>query len=99
MLPSGVQATSVRLLVNIVEVLIGRRQPDMADFTRLVVQRMLYTFVDRLERLKQCLPHYLSIGTNPGAALGLDSDPTFLLLLSFYFLARARAYACGYVRA
>eukprot|EP00884_Botryococcus_braunii_P021985 jgi/Botrbrau1/8470/Bobra.0237s0087.1 len=62
LLPASVQATSMRLLLNLVEVLHSRRGagPD-AEAARQALQRLLFTFVDRLEWLKKNMPRYVTL--------------------------------------
>jgi hypothetical protein len=64
-LPMNVQATSVRLLLNLVEVIHSRRSdPDRPlEPSRILAYRILDTLVDKLEALKASIPHLKALGT------------------------------------
>ena len=62
-LPVGVQCTSVRLLLNLVEVNHARRADARAQEThRMLLARLLEACVARLSALCRALPHLLRNG-------------------------------------
>ena len=59
-LPVNVQCTSVRLLLNLVEVMFARRQDQRtAEAHRMLLVRSLDAFVSKLSAIKRSLPHLL----------------------------------------
>ena len=63
-LPTGVQVTSVRLLLNLVEVIFNRRaDPQTAEAYRALLARSLDACVSRLAAVEHSLPRLLCTGT------------------------------------
>lgn len=64
-LPVNVQCTSVRLLLNLVEVMFSRRQEARtAEAHRMLLVRSLDAFVSKLSAIKRSLSHLLLIGVS-----------------------------------
>lgn len=62
-LASSVQCTSVRLLLNLVEIVFGRRNDvRLAEQHRMLLGRVLDAFVSKLSVLQSSLPRLLNAG-------------------------------------
>ena len=73
-LPSGVQCTSVRLMLNLVEVLVARSKNTsdrrVIEQHRQLLQQMLVTHLAKLTTLERQVPKLIAAGVDLGLGKG-----------------------------
>jgi hypothetical protein len=70
-LPLGVQCTSVRLMLNLVEVLMNGTRRNTGNQTtteqyRQLLQQILYTLIAKLSTMEKQMPKLIQAGMRPG---------------------------------